>query len=110
MFSSGADKQLVTWPSAEGKGHFILCFTEDCFEIAAKSDVGNWYLELSVAPGAELPFTQMDDNSIRAHRQGMDYGLTLAKGSVEDLRPSSSDTVFRLLPQNNRICLNFNRY
>lgn len=110
VFSSGADKQLVTWPSAEGKGRFILCFTEDCFEIAAKSDVGNWYLELSVAPGAELPFTQMDDNSIRAHCQGMDYGLTLAKGSVEDLRPSSSDTVFRLLPQNNRICLNFNRY
>lgn len=110
VFSSGADKQLITWPSADGKGRFVLSFTEDCVEVAAKGDVGSWYLELSVAPGAKLPFTQISGNSIRAHCQGMDYGLTLAKGSVEDLRPSSSDTVFRLLPQNNRICLNFNRY
>ena len=110
VFSSGADKQLVTWPSADGKGRFVLSFTEDGFEIAAKGDVGSWYLELSVAPEAKLPFTQLDANSIRAHCQGMDYGLTLAKGSVEDLRPSSSDTVFRLVPQNNRISLKFNRY
>ena len=106
VFSSEADKQLVTWPSANGKGRFILSFTENDFEVAAQGGVEDWYLELSVAPEAKLPFTRIDDKSVRGHYLGMDYGLTLGKGTVTDLRSDTSDTVFRIDPQNNRIDVN----
>ena len=90
--------QTVTWPSARDQGRFLLSFTEDGFEISAKGKVGNWYLELRIAPEAELPFTAITENVIHARYQGMDYEMKLETGSVEDLRKEGSDAIFRLIP------------
>lgn len=106
-FTSANDQkcQKVTWPSAEGSGRFELSFTEEGFEISAVGPVGDWCLELSTAPGAKLPFTDMDTRAIRARYLGKDYGIKLTKGTVEDLRTEGSASVFRLRPQNERVAV-----
>lgn len=101
----GNRRQLVSWPAADGKGRFVLSFTEDRLEIASKGPVGKWFLELSVTPGAKLPFTEITEDHILASYLGRDYGMKLEKGSVEDLRETSPGSVFRLLPQGGRLVL-----
>ena len=95
--------QTVTWPSADGKSRFDLSFTEDAIEIESKGKVGEWYLELTVAPDAVLPFTEIGQQSVQAHSQGMDYGMTLSPGLAEDLRSQGDGTVLRLRPEGGRM-------
>ena len=102
VFTAKNGCQVVTWPAADGKGQFVLSFTEDGFEVASQGKVGEWCLELSVAPGANLPFTVIGPHTIQAHYQGRDYGMKLDRGSVEDLRPES---VFRLVPDQGRLVI-----
>ena len=109
VFASKADEsgQEITWPSAVGKGRFTLSFTEEGFEMAADAEAGSWYLELSASPGAALPFTTLTEKAVRARHQGMEYGMELEKGYVEDLRIQGSQTLFRLVPEEGRIAVKF---
>jgi len=103
VFSAKEGCQMVTWPSADGKGRFVLSFTEDGFEVTSKGNVEKWCMELSVAPGAKLPFTAITGDTLRARYQERDYGVKLNKGSVEDLRSEGGETVFRLVPDKGRL-------
>lgn len=104
-FISDGVEQKVIWSAAEGKGRFILSFTEDGLRIESKDIVGPWYLDLSSVPEAVLPFTEITENFIHARYLGMDYGMKLVKGSAEDKRHNGSGTVFRLVPENGRIVI-----
>ena len=106
-FASKDEEQTITWPSADGKGRLELSFTEDSIDIVSHGKTGEWYLELIVAPGAELPFTEIDQNAVRACHQGMDYGMTLSPGRAEDLRGQGDGTVLRLLPEKGRLGIRF---
>ena len=102
-FVSKEGKQLVTWPSADGKGRFELLFTEDAIEVTSHGKAGDWYLELTVAPDARLPFTEIGQDAVRARQQGMDYGMTLTRWQAQDLRGQGDGTVLRLLPEKGRL-------
>lgn len=99
--------QQVIWPSEDGDGRFVLSFTEEAVSIASQGDVGDWYLELSSAPGAALPFTTLSDEAVCARHQGVDYGMILESCTVQDLRTGGSGAIFRLLPQGGRMTVNF---
>ena len=99
----GGERQQVIWPSRDGKGRFILDFTEDGIEITAKGKTGDWCLELTTDPGAKLPFTDISEKSIQAHYQGIDYGMTLSRGVMEDLRPAGGGSVLRINPTGKKI-------
>ena len=103
LFSATDKEQVIRWPSAQGE--FIFSFTEDGFSICTKGRVGKWYLELSTAPGAQLPFTSLSNQAIQAHYLGRDYGLKLEKGHVQDLRSEGGASVLRLLPADNQLVL-----
>ena len=109
VFASKADEsgQEITWPSAVGKGRFTLSFTEEGFEMAADAEAGSWCLELSASPGAALPFTTLTEKAVLARHQGMEYGMELEKGYVEDLRIQGAQTLFRLVPEEGRIAVKF---
>lgn len=97
--------QQVTWPSAKGGGRFELSFTEDRLEIAASGETGEWSLDFSASPAASLPFTELSEKSIRARKQGMDYGMELSEGQVCDLRDKEGPSLFRLSPEKGRIVI-----
>ena len=103
LTKDGGSCQQVIWPSDDGKGRFILDLTEDGIEIAAKGKTGDWCLELTTDPGAKLPFTDISEKSIQAHYQGIDYGIALSRGTIEDLRPQGNGSVLRITPTGNKI-------
>ncbi len=104
-FLGSGDAQQVVWPSSDGKSRFVMTLTEDGMEIVRKGRKGEWCLELSVDPGAELPFTDIAGGSVRARHQGMEYGMTVSSGTVEDLRGEGGGAVLRIRPAGNRIVL-----
>ncbi|MBP5487747.1 MAG: alpha-L-fucosidase [Bacteroidales bacterium] len=106
VFSSDNEKiQVVTWPSKDGKGRFIISFTEKSIEIRSENMTSKWSLDLFTAPGVKLPFTDITDKAIRASYRGFEYGVALAQGSVEDLREQDGEISLRLRPKGDRIVL-----
>ena len=91
-------RQQVIWPSSDGSGRFLLSFAEDCIDISSDGKVGDWCLELSVNPGTELPFTEISGKSVKARYQGIDYGMSVTKGELEDLRTQGGGAVLRIKP------------
>ena len=103
--SDDEKSQQVIWPSTDGKSKFILTFTENGIEISTKGKVGEWCLELSADPGKELPFTGINPQSVSAHYQGVDYGITLTKGSFADLRAKGDGSVLSVNPSGGEIVI-----
>ncbi len=97
VFSSDDVCQTIFWPSAEGKGKFIIKLTENEARIESKG-AGDWCFELTTVPGISLPFVEITPSSITASAQGREYGIALSDGSVEDLRKEDPGKVFRLVP------------
>ena len=97
--------QEVVWPSADSKGRFVLSFTEDGISIKADAIGEGWFLELTTAPEAVLPFKEISGSSVHASFQGMDYGMRMEKGSVEDRRADGPGSVFRILPEEDSIII-----
>ena len=99
--------QEVIWPSADGKGRFLIRFTEEQVEIKSKGAVGEWCLELSVNPGTRLPFTGIGDKTVFAHYLGMDYRMSLSRGWIEDLQTRGEGKVLCIRPQGGKVVVNF---
>ena len=100
---NGGTMQRVTWPSVSGNAKFIIDLTEDEISVDFKGKSEPWCLELSTVPGAVLPFGNITTSSITASMGGIDYSVTLLKGSVEDLRSQGDGKVFRLVPSGKSI-------
>ena len=99
----GGNRQRITWPDAGGKAKFIIDLTEDEVRINLKGKAEPWCLTLSTLPGVDLPFKDITTSSITAYMQGREYGMTLSRGSFEDIRASGDGNVFRILPEGNSI-------
>ena len=95
----GGNLQRIIWPAAEGKAKFIIELTENDVKINLKGKTEPWCLELSTLPGVDLPFKDITPSAITASMFGREYGMTLSKGTFEDLRKSADGKVFRILPE-----------
>lgn len=98
----------VKWPLDKDLGTLILLFFEDRMELSCepKRDV-DWFFDLTVSPDAELPFTDLTGQIIRASLRGFDYHVSCSQGSVIDGRRDSSQSfVWRLKPDKGKIILN----
>lgn len=95
----GGNLQRIIWPAADGKAKFIIELTENDVKINLKGKTEPWCLELSTLPGVDLPFKDITPSAITASMFGRKYGMTLSKGTFEDLRESADGKVFRILPE-----------
>lgn len=95
----GGNLQRIIWPAADGKAKFIIELTENDVKINLKGKTEPWCLELSTLPGVALPFKNITSTAITASMFGREYGMTLSKGTFEDLRKSADGKVFRILPE-----------
>lgn len=106
---------IVTEPSkdvlqvicSDEKGNeFTLVFKEGQFEVSCQtSDSGfDWVLELTTAPGAELPFRSVQGNKAEAEFNNFNYSIRCKEGEFAETDPSSG-SVFRLVPANNTLVI-----
>lgn len=102
-FISRDGVQEIRWPSATGSGVFTIRMTEEGIMIKSKGKTGQWHLELTTVPGADLPFTMISPSEIRASMFGIDYGVSLTKGVADDIHEEGPGKVFKLVPDHGAV-------
>lgn len=83
---------------------FTIVFNEGQFEVSCKTSEQefDWVLELTTAPGAELPFQSICDNKAEAKFNNFSYGISCKEGQFAEAT-KASDSVFRLVPSKNKL-------
>jgi hypothetical protein len=64
----------------------------------------NWFLDMTAAENAVLPFKAINANKIDCQFEGMDYSITAIKGTFSK---SDDKTVFRIKPIKNTVQVDF---
>lgn len=98
-------KLHIAWPLKSGNGMLVMDLDERKLTITVNGkDATNWFLDLNVAPKAELPFTTIESKSINSKFQGLAY-----KVSTPDAKFSKPDNgkIFRIKPGKNKMTLVF---
>lgn len=100
---------FVEWPLDMPNSSFIMAFDQD--KVRMKCVNGNhsdikWYLELSVVPGAKLPFTKICSTYIDAREKAFDYKIFCKRGTFVDCKDSFG-RIFRIEPKEKEISLSF---
>ena len=97
-------KLHISWPLKTVDGTLLIDMNEGEIEIKIKSKRAiAWYLDMSAADKAKLPFTKIDHHQLSCNFQGMDYFLKALKGSFTK---QDSGSVFRINPASNTLILN----
>lgn len=99
----------IVWPLNSVEGDFIAELDERQISMRVESSQQiDWYWDLNVKAGAELPFTNIDSSVIKCEFDGMIYWINAKEGTFSS---SFSTSVFRLNPVHNSIILRMdNRY
>ncbi|WP_295937105.1 hypothetical protein [uncultured Alistipes sp.] len=95
----------VEWPLT-GSGTFGIRFAEDEVEFAGPG-AGEWKLELTVAPGGQLPFTAIEQKRVTASLNGYAYSFECTKGNISAGDGGLAESVFVLYPAEGKIALKF---
>ncbi|MEC5145347.1 DUF5107 domain-containing protein [Chitinophaga sp. 180180018-2] len=98
------DKETVrvSWPLSQG-GILQMELKEKTVSIILINKPSlNWYLDLEVAPGAQLPFTKISPEGLECSFEAFNYKVSAAKGRFS--KPSNG-AVFRLQPEKNGVLL-----
>ena len=100
---------FVEWPLEMPNSSFLMAFDQD--KVSMKCVTGNhsdikWYLELSVVPGAKLPFTKICSSYIDAREKAFDYKISCKRGTFVDCKDSFG-RIFRIEPKEKEISLSF---
>lgn len=85
----------------EQENTFLITLYEDRFEMTCRPKEKGlaWLLELKTAPRAELPFSTIEKNKVKAMFRDFSYGITCKKGTVQ----KGADYIFRLVPSGNQL-------
>ncbi|HKG05033.1 MAG TPA: hypothetical protein VKB19_01175, partial [Pedobacter sp.] len=96
-------KLRVTWPLTNINGSMIIDMDEKQMNIRLEGYASaEWFLDLTTAKQAILPFLNVEANKISCSFENKEYGVTALAGSFE--KPEG--TVFRLVPSGQQISLN----
>ena len=73
----------VRWPTESPKGAIVLTFDERAVSIRAEGRVkDSWYLELSSAEEADLPFDRIDRRKVSCTFKGAAYAVSAEAGNI----------------------------
>jgi len=102
--NSPAGQLLVRWPTSSLAGEISVQFDENSLIISATGRLeDNWYLELSTAPEADLPFLKIEPEKLSGKFRNWTYVVRLKTGRFikEQHKP------LKIIPHNNRIVIDF---
>lgn len=100
-------KDVLQVECNDQKGNvFTIVFNEGQFEVSCKTSEQefDWVLELTAAPGAELPFQSIHGNKAEAKFNNFSYGISCKEGQFAE-PTKASDSVFRLVPSDNKLVI-----
>lgn len=105
FINTGAGSMRILWPLATVKGSFEIDLNERRFtmKIDGNSSV-KWFLDLSTATDAKLPFQQIKNKQVDCRFEGMSYAVKAISGTFST--PENVAAV-RLKPQGDMISFDF---
>ncbi len=96
----------VEWPLKSVEGTFVAEFDEQQIKMTIEGNKPvEWFWELNVKTGAELPFQSIEKSGVDCEFDGVNYSVNTLKGSF--LKPSKN-TILRIRPDDNSIILRLN--
>jgi len=102
--SSESGKLHISWPLKSFDATLVIDLDEKQIEMKMEGTGKiNWFLDLTTANQATLPFRTISPDKIVCQFEGMDYSVTAIKGSF--IKPTD-ETVFRMTSDENAIILN----
>lgn len=106
VFTEPASGKLhVSWPLKNIQGTLELDITEKTMKAQLKGNQSlSWYLDMSTAGKAELPFKDIQADRIRCETEGMAYSVKALSGSFSRL---DGKNIFRIYPRKNVLTLDF---
>lgn len=97
-----SDELLVHWFTHLPKGEILIRFNEKEITISADGYLENdWFLELSRARGAELPFIKIEPQKLSCRFKNHSYYLLLKKGRFV----KTDDNNLKIMPDNSQVVL-----
>ncbi len=97
-------KLHISWPLKSFDGTLVIDISERQIKISLESNNSiDWFLDLSTASSAQLPFKTIEKNKINCQFEGMNYSIAAMAGSFS--QPGNGIT-FRITPANNALILN----
>ena len=96
----------VRWPIDVPKGEMVLTFNETSVSMSATGDVKDgWSFELSNDKKAALPYREITPKKLSCVFKNAPYSVTAIQGTFTN----APESCLRILPENNRIILDFFR-
>ncbi len=94
----------VRWPTRSPEGEFVIIFNESSVSISAAGGIkNNWLFELSSDTKAELPFEKIEPKKLSSTFKTFHYSILAKQGRFAN----ESDSGLQIVPENNRIVLDF---
>jgi hypothetical protein len=95
----------ITWPLKTYNRTLVMDINERQITINIPGEKPiNWFLDLTTAPNANLPFKKISPHRVDCTFENMTYVVTSTKGIFS--KPTDS-TVVRIVPEKNAMVLNF---
>jgi hypothetical protein len=100
-------KLNISWPLKSFADTLVIDIDERQIDMKMKGrDAINWFLDLTTADNADLPFKRISPYRIDCQFKGMNYFITATKGSFS--KPGDG-IVFRITPNKNMLTLNLSQ-
>ena len=94
----------IAWPLTSLDGSLVMDIDERQIKMKVEGAGSiDWFLDLTTADNAKLPFTKCSPGQVDCQFEGMNYSITAAKGAFS--KPNDS-TVLRITPESNALTLN----
>jgi hypothetical protein len=95
---------VVRWATDSPKGEIVMTFNETSVSISAGGGMkDNWFFELSSDKTAKLPFVKVDPRKLSCTYKNALYFVSAKRGKFT----ASGDSGLRIVPEKNRIVLDF---
>lgn len=95
---------LISWPLEGYAAVFHMDITEKEVRMHMSGETPtSWYLALSTASGASLPFLSVKPHEVSCRFKGVDYSVLATKGQFEE----GAGVVFRVKPAGDNLVLEF---
>ncbi|MEI7946831.1 MAG: hypothetical protein WCJ02_09040 [bacterium] len=96
----------VRWPIDVPKGEMVLTFNETSVSISATGDLKDgWFFELSNDKKAALPYREITPKKLSCAFRNAPYSVVAIQGTFTN----APEACLRIIPENNRIILDFSR-
>jgi hypothetical protein len=95
---------VVRWPIHSPEGEIVITFNETSVSVSAeRGKIGNWFLELSFDKKVNLPFRKIESKKLSCTYKNAPYAIS----AIQGVFTRESGSGLRIMPEDNRIVLDF---